>query len=305
VTELRVLVAGAGLIGSEVTRAYKDRGAAVTCVDISESRLRTVSKQTGADVRVLDIMDTASLADLMGSSRPQIVVHSAGRFHGRGAQEARELVLDSVNGAGSLAVAAVRASVSRFVLVSSLAVYASAQPQGPVAETAATGGDNPYGLAKFATEQRVLTTCSGTGTTLVITRLAGVYGGCLGGGWLNATLQDLVATAMDERRVRIPAYLAGHECLYVTDAARGVLLAGDLGEAGAYNIGTGSATSIREISDAFSALGAHVAIDESYDTSLGWWLDISKASTQLGFAAATELADGLMKWSTEIIRKEV
>src|SRR5438128_12386269 len=72
--------------------------------------------------------------------------------------------------------AAVTHRVSRFVHISSVAVYGSEPPPDSVGEAAATRPDLPYGHAKLEQEHRVLRYHRRRGLDVVILRPPNVYG---------------------------------------------------------------------------------------------------------------------------------
>lgn len=90
------------------------------------------------------------------------------------------------------------------------------------------------------------------------------------------------------------------EFLYVDDAARALLLAGEcLETSDAVNIGTGVETSIRDLADMigrFSGYEGRIVWDASKpDGQPTRCLDVSRARTLMGFEATTGLEQGLQR----------
>jgi GDP-L-fucose synthase len=91
---------------------------------------------------------------------------------------------------------------------------------------------------------------------------------------------------------------ASREFLYVEDAARALLLAGEhLDRSDAVNVGTGVETRIRELAELIQELVGHrgeVVWDATKpDGQPTRYLDVSRAREWLGFEADTPLRDGL------------
>ncbi len=305
-TQVRALVAGAGLIGSAAARALARHGVDVTCADL-DGGLGVRSSIASA---CADLSDPGTVRSLLRRYEPALVVHAAGRRSARAGDSPAALIADAAALAWTLASESARAQVSRIVLVSSLGVYGGST--GPVAEDAAPVAVTAYGAAKLAAEAALTSAVAGTRTRWFIARLAGVYGGVVtgGGGRLNETLEGLLRQRLSGAPLVIPASLGGRELLYAADAGAALARVAGFGHQGIYNIGTGSPASTNNIAAAFASLGAsettwpaaHVTAEAGRPAAS--WLDVSKASRELGFTAPTKLADGLRAWASTMTEPE-
>lgn len=306
----RALVAGAGLIGSAAARALAGLGVDVTCADLDGGLAArggiTSARITSASA---DLSDPGTVRSLLRRYEPTLVVHAAGRT-ARAGDSPAALIAEAATLAWTVASESARAQVRRIVLVSSFGVYGGTA--GPVAEDAVPVAVTAYGAAKLAAEAALTSAVTGTRTRWFIARLAGVYGGVVtgGGGRLNEALAGLLRQRLSGAPLVIPASLGGRELLYAGDAGAALARVAGLGHQGIYNIGTGGPASTNDIAAAFASLGArgtggpaaHVTAEP--DEPAASWLDVSKASRELGFAAPTKLADGLRAWAAAMTEPE-
>jgi nucleoside-diphosphate-sugar epimerase len=157
----------AGFLGSEIARQAASLGWTVKALD------RTPSSRAGVvSNAVLDIRDAAAAAEHFRDC--QVVVHAAGLAHHR-PRSVKDYFDMNEHGAESVARAAVRAGVPRLVLVSSVAVYGG-NANGPCRESDSCRPVGPYALSKWRGEQRSIEAVAGSQTSLMILRLATVYG---------------------------------------------------------------------------------------------------------------------------------
>ncbi|WP_035799128.1 NAD-dependent epimerase/dehydratase family protein [Kitasatospora mediocidica] len=301
----RVLVVGAGLVGTATAAELVRRGAEVTCADLDAARAAAVARQVGCAARALDLGDRAGTRAAVAELGPALVVHTAGRLRADGrAGAATDLVVDTVRATAHLTEACVAEEVPRLVLASSLAVYGSPDIT-PVPESWPCRPRTPYGAAKAAAEATVLGQSAGTATVPRIARLCGVYGPGArpDGGQLAGRLMILLARQLTGRPVRVGAGLSGREYLYADDAARGLVALATAPPDGptVANLGTGRPLSAAEVAEAFGSLGGpDVEHDQDQQKPTPWQLDTRVAADQLGFTARFELARGLADWAARI-----
>ncbi|OKJ72761.1 NAD-dependent epimerase/dehydratase family protein [Streptomyces sp. CB02460] len=310
----RVLVLGAGLLGSAVAARAHTAGADLVCADLDAERARTSAERAGGQWLRLDLADRAATLSVVRSVGPDVVVHAAGRLAAGSAEDASRLMTGTASAAAHLAEAAVTSGVSRVLLLSSLGVYgapAGLRAGGPAAtaEAAPTRPVTPYGAAKASAEAILSGYCAGTGTTVRIGRLSGVYGPGArpGGGWMAGGLLRLLALHLTGRPITVPPALHDREYLHVDDAATALVLlaAAPRDIPPVVNIGTGRLVSATELAAAFTALGATVrgGRDERPGPTARRPLDVSTAARALGFTARVTLHDGLAAWCARL-RKE-
>jgi len=169
----RVLVTGAtGFLGGAVAAALSSAGCAVLrgartgpgSVRDGEAWIGygEIGPETNWDV-ALDGVHT--------------IVHAAGLAHLEDRAGAAERLWQvNVGGAASLAACAVARRVSRFILISSVAVNGSTTAGRPFSEDSGEHPDNSYALSKLEAEMRLKDIARGTGMECVILRPPLVYG---------------------------------------------------------------------------------------------------------------------------------
>ena len=300
---MRALVTGgAGFIGSHVVDALVARDASVVVVDdLSTGRRENLAQamERGAVLREADVRDEEAIHDIVFGELPDVVFHLAAHIDVR--RSVASPAFDArinVEGTINLLEAAQRAGARAFVNASSGgAIYGEAETI-PTQETAPPRPISPYGQGKFAAEgycglyQRL------RGLAVTSLRFANVYGprqDPLGEGGVvaifcgRAVAGEGATVYGDGRQTR--------DFVYVGDVVDALLIAADRGAAGAFNVGTGTETSVLELATAVrEASGAalpleHVAAREG--EVLRSCLDIALARGELAWEPHVTLAEGL------------
>ncbi len=297
---MRTLVTGgAGFVGSHVVDALLARGDEVHVVD----NLSTGSRENlaaGAELHELDIRDPA-IETLGAELRPDVVLHLAAQADVGTSVERPDFDAE-VNVVGTVRVLeAARGAGARVVFTSSGgAIYGECDE--PATEDHARLPLSPYAVSKLAGEEYIAAWNRLHGTSHVVLRLANVYGPRqipeLEGGVVAIFLDRLARgeTAQifgDGSQVR--------DFIHVSDVAAGFLRAAETGT-GTYNVGTGVATSVLEL---YRLCAAAAGVDREPNFAPARpgdlrrsVIDASRAERELGWHAATPLADGLARtWS--------
>jgi len=227
---LCVVTGASGALGPAIVAAFHDAGFDV----------RPTSRHSAIRSDVTSLEDMQRVID-----GADCVVHAAAMLHINDPSPALHDVYRRVNigGTENAIRAAERTGVSRFVHLSTIAVY------GP-AKTVLTEGSTPspdtiYGRTKLESEQIAL--ASGFGTVL---RLAAVYGGRVKGNYLR------LARAVARRRfVSIGSGSNRRTVVFDRDAAAAAVLAAQ--KAGAvsqvFNVTDGGLHTVRDIVNAIAA----------------------------------------------------
>jgi UDP-glucose 4-epimerase len=151
VSPRKILVTGgAGYIGSHTVHLLLEQGHNVTVVDnLSKGHRHNVPSER---LHVLDLSDTAALADLICRKQCDAVIHFAAFIAvGESMREPERYFANNVGGSLSLLTAMVQAGVKRLVFSSTAAVYGN--PSGaPILETFPIQPVNPYGESKVMVE---------------------------------------------------------------------------------------------------------------------------------------------------------
>jgi GDP-L-fucose synthase len=284
---------GAGFLGRVVVRDLRELGAEVRAIRSSE----------------YDLRDPAAARDAVDGA--EIVVHLAANVGGIGfnRRNPAPLVYDNLMMTGSIFEQSRDAGVGKLVSACTVCAYPKHTPV-PFSETSLWDGypeesNAPYGLAK-----KMMLVLSDAyrrqyGFDSCVPIIANLYGP-----QDNFDLEDShVIAAMIRKFVEAhdrgdePVTLwgtgsASREFLFVEDAARALLLAGEhLDRSDAVNIGTGVETRIRDLAELIRELVGHrgeIVWDSSRpDGQPTRYLDVSRAREWLGFEADTPLRTGL------------
>jgi UDP-glucose 4-epimerase len=299
---MRVIVTGgAGFIGSHLVDALLARGDEVHVVD----NLATGSRENlapAATLHELDIRDEA-VEELAGRVQPEVVFHLAAQADVGTSVERPEFDAD-VNVIGTVRMLeAARAAGARVVFTSSGgAIYGECAR--PASEDDELQPLSPYGTSKLAGEEYLATWNRLYGAGHVACRLANVYGPRQ----LPTLEGGVIAIFLDRLRDGQETVIFGdgeqtRDFVHVGDVVAGLLAAAASPGGGIYNVGTGVASSIREVHRG-CAEAAGVEQEPRFDAARPGDLrdsviDSSRAARDLGWRAATELADGLAqtwKW---------
>lgn len=258
---MRILITGAGLLGTHAAAELVRHGHRVTLLDVLRPDPRYVAAvlgpaagPTAISLGTGDVADPDVVLRALHEHRAEAVVHTAGLLGAKSNDHA--YLAFRVNGGGAVAVAeaARTAGVRRLIHLSSLAVYdwSAVTDEAVVDEDFPTAPRTPYGASKLAGELAVRCYQSAGWLDATVLRLAGVYGPgqFRGGAQVGSLVQHIVARAADGAPVTVPTRLSGHEYLHAGDAATVIRLALESGRCGVYNIGTGRAFQAADVAGA-------------------------------------------------------
>lgn len=170
---MKLLVTGAnGYLGKALCPLLIEQGHALTTLT------RHPFPQMGADNQVIDWSDINALKhSLIGQ---EVVIHLAALAHQAGKTEADYWTVN-VTQTASLAQAAVEAGVKRLIFISSIKVNGEETQGQPFRAEAPPHPEDAYGRSKWAAEQVLRKTCTGTSTDWVILRPPLIWGGTMKG----------------------------------------------------------------------------------------------------------------------------
>jgi UDP-glucose 4-epimerase len=311
---MRALVTGgAGFIGSNLVDALLDRGDEVTVVDNLASGKREnlrAALARGAGFDEADIRDAERMRSVLASARPDIVFHLAAQIDVRTSIE--DPAWDAgVNVVGTINVleAARHAGVKRVVNTSTGgAIYGDADVM-PTPESAPAKPMAAYGQSKFCAEAYCGWYERLYGLSSVILRYGNVYGPRQDPhGEAGVVAIFCGKVLVGERPLIYGDGRQTRDYTYVGDIVAANLAAAAHPEAhGAYNIGTGTESSVVEVLGALrkaAGLGegelepafAPARTGELQRSSL----DVTRARAELGFTASTDLVAGMkptLEWA--------
>lgn len=239
---MRLLITGAsGFVGSRLTRHLVGHGDEVKGTVFGAER-----SVHPCEVFQADILDGAALAAAVKAADPEAILHLAGLSH-VGASWDRIPDYYRVNIEGTRNVLAA-AGGRRVVLASSAEVYGKVPERDqPIAEPTPLDPRNPYAMSKAAAELLVLEQGG------VVMRSFNLIGPGQAENFALPSFARQLAAIRDGNRdpvLQVGNLEARRDFLHVDDALPAYrLLASEAAPGQAYNLGSGSALSIREVLD--------------------------------------------------------
>jgi UDP-glucose 4-epimerase len=301
----RVLVTGgAGFVGSELVRQLCDCGAEVVVVDnLVNGKRENLAGLPGDQVtlKVVDIRDGANLDKCMRGI--DMVYHLAVLCIRHSLHSPKEN--HEVNACGTMQVllSAREAAAKRFVYVSTGEVYG--WPLWvPITENHPNMPTNVYGAGKLAGEAYTRAFFATFSFPSVVVRMFNNYGPrCHHEGDCGEVIPRFLLRCMAGQ----PMVIFGdgtqtRDFNYVSDMARGVLLAGLVDQAigQTFNLGSGKDISINELAKEVANVVGRSKADVVHDAPrpadiMQLKADASKATKVLGFEAKVTLRQGLTR----------
>lgn len=260
-----LVTGGAGYIGSHTVYFLRKSGHEVTVVDnLSRGHKANVP---GGILRVMDLRETAKLADLMKERQCQAVIHFAAYIAVGESTKAPELYFsNNVAGSASLFEAMQRAGVNKLVFSSTAAAYGIPQTV-PITEDQPYAPINPYGESKVMVEKMIEALDQYRGFRSIRLRYFNACGAEpeAGLGECHDPETHLIPLILRAVLTGDPVTVFGddydtpdgtciRDYIHVSDLAEAHVLAVEYllngGAPGAFNVGTGSGHSVREVLNA-------------------------------------------------------
>jgi UDP-glucose 4-epimerase len=298
-----LVTGGAGFIGSNLVDALVARGDDVVVIDdLSTGRPDNLEQALAAGVQLheADITDTRRLRELFEAQRPEVVYHLAAQIDVRRAVaepgfDARVNVEGTVN-----VLESARAAGARRVVYSSTggAIYGEVEDP-PAREDAPLRPMAPYGQSKFAGEGYCELYQRLHGLSTVSLRYGNVYGPRQDPLGEAGVIAIFCGRARDGGRPTV--YGDGRQTrdyVYVEDVVAANLAAGDAAATGAFNVGTGTETSVLELVDALRELARADRFEPEHAPARKGEIersaiDPTRAREELGWEPRVGLHDGL------------
>jgi UDP-glucose 4-epimerase len=296
-----MVTGGAGFIGSHVVDALLARSDEVHVVD----NLATGSRDnlaSAAELHELDIRDQA-LEEVMAGLRPEVIFHLAAQAD-VGTSVERPTFDADVNVVGTVRVLEAARTVDARVVFSSTGGAIYGECERPATEADEPQPSSPYAASKLAGEGYLATWNRLYGSGHVTCRFANVYGPrqmpTLEGG--------VVAIFLDRMRDGQGTEIFGdgeqtRDFVYVGDVVAAMLAAAASPLGGIYNVGSGVATTIRDLHRLCAETAGfehepRFAAERPGDLRHSV-IDSSRAARELGWRPAVTLAAGLAStWET-------
>jgi UDP-glucose 4-epimerase len=299
---VRILVTGgAGFIGSHVADGFRAKGHEVAVVD-DLSTGNPANLDPSIKLYQHDIRDNA-LEQVFKDFKPDVVDHHAAQANVPASLT--DPVFDaSVNVLGGLNLLKQSAAhgVKKFIYISSGgAMYGEPDPEElPVKETAPVRPLSPYGASKQALEAWLGVYQRTFGMDFTVLRYANIYGPRQGVREEGAVVAVFATRMAADQPVTIDGTgQQTRDFVYVGDCVTANVAALERGSGGAFNIGTGRETSIRDIFDGMAEVAGYTHQPQFGPARKGDVVRIvlnpALAAQQLGWQAAMPLHEGLAK----------
>lgn len=291
----RVLVTGgAGFIGSHLTRSLVAENDVGVLDSLTSGDRSTVPPE--ATVIEGDIRDEETLATAMEDV--DVVFHEAALVS-VDQSIADPTTSHAINVQATLSLLeAARDHDARVVLASSAAIYGSPESV-PIAEDDRKEPASPYGIEKHAIDQYARRYHDLYGLETVALRYFNVYGP----GQVAGDYSGVISIFIEQALAGDPITVEGdgeqtRDFVAVDDVVRANHLAATTDAVGtAYNVGTGTAISIRELADAIRDVTGTDSEVVHVDPRAGdvdhSRADLSQASNRLGYEPTVTIRDGL------------
>ena len=304
-TERALVTGAAGFVGGHLWRQLLAAGVHATGLDAAPSR-RGVPE--GARFIEVDIRNAEAVRRAVLQVRPDVVYHLAAQASV--VVSMREPVLDvetNVLGSIHLAQAAIEAGARRFVFFSTGGALFGAPEVIPVTEDTPGRPLSVYGASKLAAERYLELLCAPTSMTLSVVRPGNIYGP-----WQDPHGEAGVVAIFAQRMLaNEPVTIFGdgsqrRDYVYVDDVVDAAVRAA-ASEAGTCLIGTGVATSTREVFDAIAAASNYerppVFGPERAGDIPRIAQDASRAAALWGWAPRVAFDDGIAR-TVEFFRQQ-
>jgi UDP-glucose 4-epimerase len=292
-----LVTGGAGFIGSHIVDLLIEKGYDVVVVDSLENgKKKNVNKK--AKFIKADITKK-KLSDIFAQEKPDAVIHQAAQINVRKSESEPEYDANvNILGTINLLDCCIKSGVKKFVYASSGGARYGEPVSLPCTEEHQIKPLCPYGISKYAAEHYIRVLCGMNNIDYNIVAYGNVYG----------PRQDplgeagVIAIFMGDIKKGEVCEVFGdgeqtRDYVYVSDVAEANLLALEKETSSKnFNIGTGKETSLNDLWKLIAeAMGAgekrHVAPVAGEVKHI--YLDCSRAESQLGWKAKTDLKDGL------------
>lgn len=303
---MRVLITGAGLIGTHTAKELTDRGDEVSFFDFAP-RPDYIRHVVGKNLPVLrgDIRDLAALVDGMQQVKAECVVHLAASVGEANINSVYAGFQVNLVAAINVAEAVRLTGVRRLVHASTQAVYSGENPKELLREDSPIDcRERVYNASKIGCEHVLRTYSAKHNIELALLRFAGVYGYYSVAGGPGVAVQQAVWDAMAGKPVTLNVYETV-DFIYAKDLANGIALAVHTAPLphNVYNLGSGRLTTLEDVEAALKAIFPAIKMTRGKLTPARPRMDISRAQTELGFNPEYKLEAGLRDYIAELNRR--
>ena len=294
-TDRTVLVTGgAGFIGSHIAETLAPDNDVRVVDDLSTGKRENVPDQAAfveGDVRDDDVLARAMAG-------VDLVFHEAALVSVVRSVE-RPALSHAINATATMRLLErAREEDARVVLASSSAIYGHPD-EVPIPESASTAPTSPYGVDKLAVDHYARVYADLYDLPVVALRYFNTYGPRQTAG----DYSGVISTFLEQARADEPMTVEGdgeqtRDFVHVSDVVQANLLAATTDHVGeAFNVGTGSSVTIRELAERIRTVtdssSEIVHVEPRQGDIRHSRADVGKAREKLGFEPTVSLTDGL------------
>jgi len=300
---MRVLITGAGLIGTHTAKELLERGDEVTFFDFAP-RPDYIRHVTGRDLPVIrgDIRDLAALVDAFQQVRPECVIHLAASVGEANINNVYAGFQVNLVAAINVAEATRLTGVRRLVHASTQALYVGEDPKELLREDSPIDcRERVYNASKLGCEHVLRTYAAKHKLELALLRFAGVYGYHSVAGGPGVAVQQAVWDAMAGKPVTLNVY-ESVDFIYAKDLANGIALAVHTSPLPhqIYNLGSGTLTTVEDVEAALGKIFPDGKMNRGKLTPARPRMDITRAREELGFNPEYKLEAGLRDYVAQL-----
>jgi len=302
---MRVLITGAGLIGTHTAKEMVDRGDEVMFFDFAP-RPDYIRRVTGRDLTVIrgDIRDLAALVDAFQQVRPECVIHLAASVGEANIDNVYAGFQVNLVATINVAEAARLTGVRRLVHASTQALYVGEDPNELLGEDSPIDcRERVYNASKLGCEHVLRTYAAKHKLELALLRFAGVFGYYSVAGGPGVAVQQAVWDAMAGKAVTLNVY-ESVDFIYAKDLANGIALAVHTSPLAhqVFNLGSGTLTRVEDVEAALGKIFPGVKMSRGKMTPARPRMDITRARTELRFNPEYKLEAGMRDYVAQLQR---
>lgn len=288
---MRVVVTGAnGFVGLHTVKGLLDNGYDVLAVDLVDSKLKAeFGGEKRCEITTTNILDE-DITNVIEKGDKVLHLAAIARF-GDAKQNPQRAVSVNVEGTLSVVQACIEKKAERLVYSSTGSVYSTDVPV-PIREDAKREPESIYGLTKKQAEDWIF--LYGESLPYVILRYGYIYGKGKDWGAVGAFIKRI----KEGKRPTVFGGRQTNDFIYIKDVVHANLLALETEHTRqAYNIGSGRATSIKDVCElCIDAMETDLTMEikpaRIFDFPV-FVYDISKAQTLLNFEPKWNLTKGI------------
>ena len=314
-SEKVLLIGGSGFIGANITRALLSKGYEVHIATRNrELNWKILPVQDQLTIHHLDILNLEKLASIVGEVKPDGIINASRQGGYNSNENILETYVVNVSGTLNLLKASIK-KVSWMIQISSSFEYGD--KEGTVREIDSPEPINDYGLSKLYATNIFERVCGFHKIPGIALRVFQAYGPYEDNGRL---LPYIMSSTISKKDILLKNPEVFRDFIYVDDVNNAVLKSIEnmdhITDPQVINIGTGIATSVREIAEqAVKITNSNIKISVSNEKDArgessmrSIVADVTKAKEILGWNPETNLSLNLRKyyfWMKENIRHYV